>query len=64
MKLELIKTVRGTAKFFDKSAPISFSEDTEGYEGPQIILFPELTYQSVEGFGGAFTEAASTTLDK
>ena len=28
-----------------------------------ITVFPELEYQTVLGFGGAFTEAASTTYD-
>lgn len=38
---------------------------TEKEQGRQLInVYPEIEYQTVNGFGGAFTEAASTTLDK
>lgn len=34
-------------------------------QGRQLInIYPHIEYQTVKGFGGAFTEAASTTLDK
>lgn len=33
-------------------------------QGRQLInIYPDIEYQTVKGFGGAFTEAASTTLD-
>jgi len=31
-------------------------------ENKLIILYPDVTYQEIEGFGGAFTEAAAVTL--
>jgi glucosylceramidase len=31
---------------------------------PVVIVDPRVRYQTIEGFGGAFTEAASTTWDK
>ncbi|MCR4692687.1 MAG: glucosylceramidase [Firmicutes bacterium] len=33
-------------------------------ENKLICIFPDIEYQEIKGFGGAFTEAASTTLDK
>ena len=38
--------------------------DNDGRENFLACLFPEIEYQEIKGFGGAFTEAASTTLDK
>ena len=39
-------------------------QDDIGYENKVINIHPEVEYQTITGFGGAFTEAASTTLDK
>ena len=37
---------------------IKLHDDTEGVEKQVVNLYPELTYESFEGFGGAVTEAA------
>ena len=37
--------------------------EDDGREGKLICIFPQIEYQTINGFGGAFTEAASTTLD-
>lgn len=39
-------------------------EEENGVEKKVFNLVPEVEYQEIEGFGGAFTEAASITLDK
>lgn len=39
-------------------------QDDPGAENKVINIHPEVEYQTVTGFGGAFTEASSTTLDK
>lgn len=39
-----------------------FNDD--GRDDRLICIFPTIEYQTIKGFGGAFTEAASTTLDK
>lgn len=62
MKVKSIKTVKGIAPMQEKSDYI-VSEDT-GRENKLICIFPKIEYQTIKGFGGAFTEAASTTLDK
>ena len=39
-------------------------EDDDGREWTLINIHPNIEYQEIYGFGGAFTEAAATTLDK
>ncbi|MBR3300670.1 MAG: glycosyl hydrolase family 30, partial [Clostridia bacterium] len=39
-----------------------FEENTR--ESERIIIFPEFTYQTWLGFGGAFTESSGYTLSK
>ena len=63
MKVRVIKTVKGKRPMQEMAGPIPVLEDN-GMETPLITVFPEIEYQEIEGFGGAFTEAASTTLDK
>lgn len=62
MKVKAIKTIKG-------ENPMQLSEDfiieeDNGIESPVINIIPDVEYQEIEGFGGAFTEAASTTVDK
>ena len=62
MKVKVVKTVKGQAPM--KEA-FDFSVfENKGHEGELICIFPDIEYQEIKGFGGAFTEAASTTLDK
>lgn len=62
MRIKVIKTKKGNApmqeSFIDKI------EDDLGREWALINVYPEIEYQEIYGFGGAFTEAAATTLDK
>lgn len=62
MEIKAIKTVKG-------KTPMSVCNDfsyveSKGIENELICVFPDIEYQEIKGFGGAFTEAASTTLDK
>lgn len=62
MNIKVIKTIRGKGAMIETN-DYAFS-DNKGREGQLIAIFPEIEYQEIKGFGGAFTEAASTTLDK
>ena len=62
MKVKVIKTVNGKNPMTEY-ASVSASQDTEK-EYPLVNVFPDIEFQEIKGFGGAFTEAASTTLDK
>ena len=52
----------GEARLQAVPIPASASEGTG--EVASITLDPRIRYQQIEGFGGAFTEAASSTLQK
>jgi glucosylceramidase len=43
---------------------VAFRNDSAGVENNVINIYPDVVYQEIEGFGGAFTESASVTLDK
>lgn len=62
MIIKAIKTIKGEnpmqVKIVDKI------EEDWGKEKELINIYPQIEYQEIDGFGGAFTEAASTTLDK
>jgi len=62
MGMKLIKTVAGKKPMVE-SRDIKISNNKE-QEWALINIFPDIEYQEIKGFGGAFTEAASTTLDK
>ena len=40
----------------------SLEEKKNDIEKPMINIHPDFEYQSIEGFGGAFTEAAAEAL--
>ena len=62
MNVKIIKTKRNCEPMQEYS-DYSFVDWKQ--QGKQLInVYPNLEYQTVKGFGGAFTEAASTTLDK
>jgi len=62
MNIKVIKTVKGKKPMREC---LDFSVlDDKGREHTLINVFPDIEYQEIKGFGGAFTEAASTTLDK
>jgi len=62
MNVKIIKTKRNCEPMQEYS---DFSFVDWKHQGKQLInVYPNIEYQTVKGFGGAFTEAASTTLDK
>lgn len=63
MKATLTESSQAGARFARKGT-IAFAPDTVNVEGTLVCLFPNEPFQSVAGFGGAFTEAAATTLGK
>lgn len=61
MNVKIIKTRRNQAPM-QETCDYSFVEYKD--QGRQLInVYPSIEYQTVKGFGGAFTEAAATTLD-
>ena len=55
MKLELLTT---DARGESRQSTLAFDLDVDGVENQVVNLYPEITFQTVEGFGGAITDAA------
>ena len=62
MKVKAIKTAVGRLPMSEDNKIKVYKDDSR--EGELICIYPDIEYQTVKGFGGAFTEAAATTLDK
>lgn len=62
MKIKVVKTVRNCPPM--EESILCSVPDEKGRENKLICLLPEVEYQEMEGFGGAFTEAAAVTLKK
>lgn len=62
MNVKVIKTIKDCKPM--QEMPEAVVTEDNGEEGNLINIFPDIEYQEIVGFGGAFTEAASTTLDK
>ncbi|WP_226583482.1 glycoside hydrolase family 30 protein [Halobacillus litoralis] len=61
--MKLIQTIKDTNDRLAEKEELSFTE--EGSEGaPTLTILPEERYQTIMGFGGAFTEAAAYTLSQ
>ena len=62
MDVKIIKTIKDH-KPMTEYQDFLISED-KGKEACVLNVYPEIEYQTIKGFGGAFTEAAAVTLDK
>ncbi len=62
MNIKVIETRKGQKPMQEVILHTAAADD--GVETPVINIIPEVTYQEVKGFGGAFTEAAAVTVDK
>ncbi len=64
MELNIYSTalLNGQTKKTQNAVP--FTDDTEGVENEVINLYPRVEYQTIEGFGGAMTEAACWAMSK
>ena len=62
MRVKAIKTIKGKPPMTEFDHLTVY--DDNGRENNLICIYPDIEYQTIKGFGGAFTEAASTTLDK
>ena len=64
MSITVIKTIQKGTERLTAVRQTHLKKDHFNIEANLIVLFPEAPQQEIEGFGGAFTEAASVTLDK
>jgi glucosylceramidase len=56
-------TAHDTAYRLSELAPVEFEAATS-FSGPSVFIDTTVKFQEIQGFGGAFTEAAAVTLDK
>jgi len=61
--IEIIRSAKETGERLAQGAPLAFGADP-GYDVPSILVDTNTRFQTIEGFGGAFTEAAATTFFK
>jgi O-Glycosyl hydrolase family 30. len=62
-KQRLVKqfcTARDTAYRLSELAPIAFESDPD-CSNPAVFIDTTVKFQEIQGFGGAFTEAAAVT---
>jgi len=62
--IKVIQTCRDTSDRLTAKDSVAFGSDNRKVEWEVVRIYEEVKYQEIEGFGGAFTEAASATLDK
>ncbi len=62
--VKVFQTAYATGDRLTRKADVLFQPDPEGIENELVIIYEELQYQEIEGFGGAFTEAAAVTYYK
>ena len=62
--IRVIETCRDTGDRLSEKRSKKFRIDAQEQENKLINIYSDIKYQTVEGFGGAFTEASCTTLDR
>jgi glucosylceramidase len=62
--IRIVLTSQKTSDRLSEKKSVQFRKDVKGVENHVINIFPEVSYQKIEGFGGALTESAAVTLDK
>ncbi len=58
MELTIYSTILINQQVKKEESTVTFTDDAEGVENEVINLYPDIEYQTIEGFGGAMTEAA------
>ncbi len=62
MNVKIIKTSQGAEPMTEYN-DFKITKNSEE-EANLICIFPDIKYQTIQGFGGAFTEASAVTYDK
>ncbi len=62
--IRVIETCKDTEDRLSDKGTKKFRIDALEQENKLINIYGDVKYQAIEGFGGAFTEASCTTLDK
>lgn len=57
--VQIIETSKATAKAFNQREQVEFIDDATGIEMNLLMVYQDIQYQTINGFGGAFTESAA-----
>ncbi|SET12902.1 glycoside hydrolase family 30 beta sandwich domain-containing protein [Paenibacillus sp. NFR01] len=63
-KVRVIQTAKDTGDRLSEQQALSFHPDSDGRENELINIYEDVEYQTIDGFGGALTEASAVTLAK
>lgn len=58
-KIRHIKSAKDAVKQFTQQPELSFKPDNNYQEMQLLMIYSDITYQTITGFGGAFTEASA-----
>ena len=62
--IRIYQSSKDSADRLSEKQSLQFGEDIHGTEGQLLNVYEDAEFQTIEGFGGAFTEAAAVTLAK
>ncbi|QJC53864.1 glycoside hydrolase family 30 protein [Paenibacillus albicereus] len=62
--IRLVQTAKDTGERLAERPELSFRDDESGHENHLINIYDDIAYQTIEGFGGALTEASAVTIAK
>ena len=64
MNITKYETNLSKFKYLHNEGTTNMDKNLKNIENELIIIYPEITYQEIIGFGGAFTEAAGYCFSK
>lgn len=63
-EIRMLVTARDSTQRLNEVETLRFGRGDESFTGTAVLVDPTKRFQRIEGFGGAFTESASVSLDK
>ncbi|MDF2614659.1 MAG: srfJ [Clostridia bacterium] len=63
-KIKVIESTKYSKDWFKEWDPITMQKDVNEEEMKLLMVYSDITYQSIEGFGGAFTQASAYNYSK
>lgn len=58
-QIKTIQSKKGDSQWFRELPPVTFQPDDKEVEMKLIMVYSDITYQTITGFGGAFTQASA-----
>ena len=58
-QVRIIQSMKSDPTWFREKAPVPMQPDEKGQEMELLMVYRDIPYQTVTGFGGALTEASA-----